>query len=58
LARPVEGADIGPSGTAGRIPTMSHEVTGEYFLIHHTAADTMARITPKQMSDNAAADSR
>ncbi len=33
---------------------MSHDVTGEYFLIHHTAADTMARITPKQMSDNAA----
>jgi carboxypeptidase Q len=50
-----EGADIGPSGTAGKIPTMSHEVTGEYFLIHHTPADTMARITPKQMSDNAAA---
>jgi carboxypeptidase Q len=47
-------ADIGPAGTAGKIPTMSHEVTGEYFLIHHTPADTMARITPKQMSDNAA----
>lgn len=50
-----EGADIGPSGTAGKIPTMSHEVNGDYFLIHHTPADTMARITPKQMSDNAAA---
>lgn len=49
------GADIGPAATAGKIPTMSHEVTGEYFLIHHTAADTVARITPKQMSDNAAA---
>ena len=48
------GADISPSGTAGKIPTMSHEVEGEYFLIHHTPADTMARITPKQMSDNAA----
>jgi carboxypeptidase Q len=48
------GSDIAPSGTAGKIPTMSHEVTGEYFLIHHTPADTMARITPKQMSDNAA----
>ncbi len=34
---------------------MSHVVTGDYFLIHHTAADTIARITPKQMSDNAAA---
>ncbi|HEX5069899.1 MAG TPA: M28 family metallopeptidase [Vicinamibacterales bacterium] len=50
-----EGADIGPSATAARIPTMSHEVTGDYFLIHHTAADTMARITPQQMSKNAAA---
>jgi carboxypeptidase Q len=48
------GADIGPAGTAGKIPTMSHEVNGEYFLIHHTPADTIARITPKQMSDNAA----
>lgn len=50
-----EGADIGPSGTAGKIPTMSHEVTGDYFLIHHTAADTMARITPQQIAKNAAA---
>ena len=49
------GADIGPSAQAGKIPTMSHVVRGEYFLIHHTEADTMARITPAQMSDNAAA---
>jgi carboxypeptidase Q len=49
------GADIGPAATAGKIPTMSHEVTGDYFLIHHTPADTIARITPKQISDNAAA---
>jgi carboxypeptidase Q len=48
------GADIGPAATAGKIPMMSHEVGGEYFLIHHTPADTIARITPKQMSDNAA----
>lgn len=48
------GADIGPAATAGKIPTMSHEVNGDYFLIHHTPADTIARITPKQMSDNAA----
>jgi carboxypeptidase Q len=34
---------------------MSHVVGGEYFLIHHTPADTIARISPKQMSDNAAA---
>ena len=34
---------------------MSQVVNGDYFLIHHTPADTIARITPKQMSDNAAA---
>lgn len=49
------GADIGPAAEAGKVPAMSHNVEGEYFLIHHTPADTMARITPKQMSDNAAA---
>lgn len=49
------GADIGPSVTAGGIPSMSHLVSGNYFLIHHTPADTMDRITPKQMADNAAA---
>ena len=49
------GADIGPAGTAGNIPMMSHLVKGDYFLIHHTPADTIDRITPKQISDNAAA---
>ena len=49
------GADIGPSVTAAGIPSMSHLVGGNYFLIHHTPADTMDRITPKQMADNAAA---
>ena len=49
------GADIGPSGQAGDVPMMSHLVGGEYFLVHHTPADTIARITPKQMADNAAA---
>jgi carboxypeptidase Q len=49
------GADIGPSAEAAGIPTMSHNVKGDYFLIHHTHADTIARITPRQMSDNAAA---
>ncbi len=49
------GADIGPAGQAGNIPMMSHLVDGDYFLIHHTPADTVDRITPKQMSDNAAA---
>ena len=49
------GTDIEPAATAGNIPMMSHNVTGDYFLIHHTQADTIARITPKQMSNNAAA---
>jgi carboxypeptidase Q len=49
------GADIGPAAEAGKIPTLSHNVKGDYFLIHHTQADTIARITPKQVSDNAAA---
>jgi carboxypeptidase Q len=49
------GADIGPSVAAAGIPAMSHLVGGNYFLIHHTPADTMDRITPKQMADNAAA---
>lgn len=49
------GADIGPSVEAGKIPSMSHLVGGNYFLIHHTPADAVDRITPKQMADNAAA---
>jgi carboxypeptidase Q len=49
------GADIQPSGSAANIPMMSHVVNGPYFVIHHTPADTIDRITPKQMSDNAAA---
>jgi carboxypeptidase Q len=50
------GADIGPSMQEAHIPGMSLEVDGsKYFLIHHTPADTIARITPKQVSANAAA---
>jgi carboxypeptidase Q len=53
------GTDIEPAATAGRIPMMAHrnkgEDNGQYFLIHHTPADTIARITPKQVSANAAA---
>lgn len=50
------GADIGPSVAAGRIPSASLEVDGsKYFLLHHTAADTVDKIDPKDMADNAAA---
>jgi carboxypeptidase Q len=49
------GADIEPSAQAANLPVMAHVVNGDYFLIHHTPADTIARITPKQIASNAAA---
>ena len=49
------GADIGPSVEAAHIPAMSLDVEGDYFLIHHTAADTIERIDPGAMSRAAAA---
>ena len=50
-----DGADIGPSVEAGKIPAMSLEVDGNYFLIHHTPADTVDRIDPMDMAKAAAA---
>ena len=44
------GADIGPSVEAGKIPSMSLEVDGNYFLLHHTPADTVDKIDPMDMS--------
>jgi carboxypeptidase Q len=44
------GADIGPSVEAGRIPALSLEVDGNYFLIHHTPADTVDKIDPMDMA--------
>lgn len=44
------GADIGPSVEAGGIPAMSLEVDGNYFLIHHTPADTVDKIDPMDMA--------
>jgi carboxypeptidase Q len=49
------GADIGPSVEAGHLPAMSLEVDGNYFLIHHTPADTVDKIDPMDMSRAAAA---
>jgi carboxypeptidase Q len=49
------GADIGPSVQAANIPSMSLEVEGNYFLIHHTPADTVDKIDPKDMARCAAA---
>jgi len=50
-----EGADIGPSVQAGNIPAMSPDVEGNYFLIHHTEADTIDKIDPIDMSRASAA---
>ncbi|HXG54561.1 MAG TPA: M20/M25/M40 family metallo-hydrolase [Vicinamibacterales bacterium] len=44
------GADIGPSVEAGGVPSMSLEVDGNYFLLHHTPADTIDKIDPMDMA--------
>ena len=50
------GADIGPSVAAGKIPSASLEVDGsKYFLLHHTPADTVDKLEPRDLADNAAA---
>jgi carboxypeptidase Q len=49
------GADIGPSVEAGGIPAMSLEVDGNYFLLHHTPADTVDKIDPMDMARASAA---
>ena len=49
------GADIAPSVEAARIPAMSLDAGGDYFLVHHTAADTVDRIDPAEMSRASAA---
>ena len=49
------GADIGPSVQAGNIPSMSLDVDGNYFLIHHTPADTIDKIDPMDMARASAA---
>ncbi len=49
------GADIGPSVEAASIPAMSPIVGGDYFLVHHTPADTVDKIDPMDMARNAAA---
>jgi carboxypeptidase Q len=49
------GADIGPSVEAAQLPAMSLEVEGNYFLIHHTPADTVDKIDPIDMAKASAA---
>ena len=55
IAGPGEGTDIGPSVEAGGMPAMSLEVDGNYFLIHHTQADTVDKIDPADMGRASAA---
>jgi len=49
------GADIGPSVQQAGIPAMSLEVDGNYFLIHHTQADTVDKIDPFDLARSSAA---
>jgi carboxypeptidase Q len=49
------GADIGPSVQQAGIPAMSLEVDGNYFLIHHTPADTVDKIDPFDIARSSAA---
>ena len=49
------GADIAPSVQQAAIPSMSLEVDGDYFLIHHTPADTVDKIEPLDIARSAAA---
>ena len=50
------GADIGPIAQAGNVPTMAYlGDPARYFVIHHSAADTVERIAPEEVSKAAAA---
>jgi carboxypeptidase Q len=50
------GADIGPISQAGNVPTLAYlGDSSRYFVIHHTAADTIERISPEEVSKAAAA---
>jgi carboxypeptidase Q len=49
------GADIGPSVQQAGLPALSLEVDGNYFLIHHTPADTVDKIDPLEIARSSAA---
>ena len=49
------GADIDPSVQKGNIPALELENDGNYFLIHHTPADTVDKIDPLEVSRSAGA---
>jgi carboxypeptidase Q len=47
------GADIGPIMQRG-VPGMSHVTDGDYFWYHHTNADTVDKIDPRDMAKSVA----
>ncbi len=50
------GADIGPISALGKVPMMAYSGDStKYFTIHHTSADTVDRIEPRDVSRAAAA---
>jgi carboxypeptidase Q len=49
------GADIGPSVQHAGIPALSLDGDGDYFLIHHTPADTVDKIDPLDLARSSAA---
>ena len=49
------GSDIDPSVQAGNIPSLSYDGSGNYFMFHHTEADTVDKIDPADVSRAAAA---
>jgi len=50
------GADIGPISALGKVPMLAYSGdAAKYFTIHHTPADTVDRIDPKDVSRAAAA---
>ena len=49
------GADIGPIMALG-VPGLSHNVDGSrYFWFHHTDADNVDKIDPREFAENVAA---
>jgi carboxypeptidase Q len=49
------GSDIEPSVQQASVPAMSLEVDGNYFLIHHTPADTIDKIDPLEIARSSGA---
>lgn len=50
------GADIGPIAQAGNVPMVAYlGDASRYFVLHHSAADTVERLAPEEVSRAAAA---